>query len=170
MHVAARIQATALVALAVLVAACGSGAVPTGSPSASASASAPAPSATVDTGLFMPLPENLAGIPLGGGPSAEIAPESQGGLVPDATVPHSFELNHCGLLGPLDFDGSLWVPQGGHNGVGGPLTQDQVGELINPTTVRLFLLDEQTLLLVTPMNGFVVLSRHEGPRQYALCD
>jgi hypothetical protein len=154
----------------------GSGAPPTttpvasGSPGATPTPSAPAASPTLDTSIFLPLPEVLAGLPLGGGPTAELEPETQRTLTPDPAVPHAYELGHCGLLGPLDFDGSLWVPQGGHNGVGGALTQDQVGELINATPVRLFLLDEEHALLVTPLNGFVLLARHEGAREYALCD
>jgi hypothetical protein len=175
---------TALLSLsAALVVACtGAATSPSPLPSGSPMASAPgtpspsptmttAPSPTLDTSLFHELPEIIAGLPLGGGtPTAEIAPESVRGLVPDPAVAHSFELGHCGLLGPIDFDGTLWVAQGGHNGVGGPLTDDQVGELINPTQVRLFLLDDRTALLVTPLNAFVLLSRHEGSREYALCD
>jgi hypothetical protein len=143
---------------------------PASTPPASTPSTSPAPTATLDTSIFQPLPEILAGIPLGGGPSAEIAPESAANVEPDPAVGHAYELGHCGLLQPVDFDGSLWVPSGGHNGVGAPLTQDQVGELINASQVRLFLLDEQHLLLVTPMNGFVLLTRHEGAREYALCD
>ena len=146
----------------------------TGSPAPPSAAATPSPSpsaaATTDTSIFATLPEILAGIPLGGGPTAEISPQSQRRLTPDPTLGHPFELHHCGLLGPFDFDGSLWLPVGGHNGLGGPLSQDHVGELINPTRVRVFLLDEQTLLLVTPMNGFVLMTRHAGAREYALCD
>lgn len=141
------------------------------SPPATSPPPSATPAATLDTSIFLPLPEVVAGLPLGGGtPTAEVEPQSTGGLPPDATVGHPYELGHCGLLQPIDFDGSLWVQQGGHNGVGQPLTQEQVGELINATPVRIFLLDEQRALLVTPMNAFVLLERHDGSREYALCD
>ena len=152
---------------------------PSASPTASPSATAPpsptaspsaSPTASLDTTGFLPLPEVLAGIPLGGGPSAEIAPATQRRLAPDPLTGHAFQLGHCGLLGPLDFDGSLWVARGAHNGLGGPISEEQLIELLNATPVRIFLLDDEQGLLVTPGNAFVLLARHEGPRHYALCD
>ena len=130
----------------------------------------PLPSPTIDVSLFRPLPGHLTGLPPGGGPSANIAPQTQRGLPIDPTRGHDFELPHCGLLSPIDFDGSLWDPLGGHDGRGGPLTDEQLSELVNGTRVRLFLLAPDTSLLVTPANGFVLLARHVGPREYGLCD
>lgn len=84
--------------------------------------------------------------------------------------PQSFEIGHCGLGSPIDFDGSLWDPTFGDDGSGGPLTNDQQGELINATQVELTIIDPVTALLVTPAGARVLLVRHDGARPYALCD
>jgi hypothetical protein len=155
-------------ALLLVVAGCGLGpevSAPTATPASSAT-----PSPSLDASLFRPLPQGLAGLPPGGGPSAVITPQTQRGLPVDPSLGHAFELPHCGLLSPLDLDGSLWDPVGGHDGRGGALTEQQTGELINGTRVRLFLVAPDTALLVTPANAFVLLTRHAGAREYGLCD
>jgi hypothetical protein len=161
------LRAAPLILVVLLAAACGGSPSPTASPSPSPP---PSPALTIDTSLFLPLPGHLSGLAPGGGPSATIESQTQRGLTPDPAIGRDFELGHCGLIGPLDFDGSLWDPSGGHDGRGGPLSDDQVGELINATPVRIFLLDPDTALLVTPGNAFVLLERHDGPREYGLCD
>ena len=80
------------------------------------------------------------------------------------------ELGHCGLISPVDIDGSLWDPVAGDDGNGGPLTEDQEGDLINATRVLLVLIDNDTMLMATPNGARVLLSRHDGPRAYLLCD
>jgi hypothetical protein len=79
-------------------------------------------------------------------------------------------LGHCGLGSPLDFDGSLWDPVGGHDGRGAPLNEQQVGELINATDVAVTLVDPRTAWLVTRSGAVILLARHAGPRNYFLCD
>ena len=37
----------------------------------------------------------------------------------------TYTLEHCGLISPIDVDGSLWDPVFGDDGHGGPLTEDQ---------------------------------------------
>lgn len=78
-------------------------------------------------------------------------------------------LGHCGLISPIDMDGSLWDPIGGHDGAGGPLTEDQLGELINATPVVVVLTDPNTAVLQTPLGAVITLTRHDGPRDYFLC-
>jgi hypothetical protein len=100
---------------------------------------------------------------------AIVAPRSQpGGWAIGAA--QEFTLGHCGLASPVDFDGSLWDPVGGHNGSGGQLTEAQVGDLINSSRVSIRLVDPDTALLVTRNGAVVLIVRHQGPRPIRLCD
>ena len=85
-------------------------------------------------------------------------------------VARDLTLGHCGLISPIDMDGSLWDPIGGHDGSGGGLTEDQQGELINASTVVVVLTDPDTAELRTPLGAVITLARHDGPRPYAMCD
>lgn len=98
-----------------------------------------------------------------------VQPETPPGSVPIG-APQNFQLGHCGLSSPIDFDGSLWDPTLGDSGAGVALTQDQHGELINSTTVVLALIDATRAVLVTPSGARILLVRHAGPRPYHLCD
>jgi hypothetical protein len=84
-------------------------------------------------------------------------------------LPVNLPLGHCGLGSPIDFDGGLWDPIAGDNGFGGALTEQQLGELANSTTVVVTLLDPNRAVLVTPRGAVVTLQRHPGPRAYLLC-
>jgi len=146
-------------ALLLLLVACDTVAVPTLSPIASPMA----------TPILLPLPEGVAGIPRPGTPTAIIQPRTQrGGIEPG--VPHPFELGHCGLVSPIDFDGSLWNPIAGDDGAGGPLTDDHQAELINATRVALTLIEPDVVRLETPLGAVLTLVRHPGARPYSLCD
>ena len=85
-------------------------------------------------------------------------------------VARNFVLGHCGLMSPIDFDGALWDPIAGHDGNGGPLTEAQLGELINATPTVVELRDPDTVELRTPNGAVITLVRHDGPRAYFLCD
>jgi hypothetical protein len=144
-----------LLLIAVLIAGCGGVDIPSPSP-------APQPS-------FAVLPDIVAGIPAPGEPSAVVGPDSRrGGWAIGAA--QELTLGHCGLASPLDFDGSLWDPVGGHNGSGGQLTEAQVGDLINSSRVSIRLVDPDTALLVTRNGAVVLIERHQGPRPIRLCD
>jgi hypothetical protein len=82
----------------------------------------------------------------------------------------NYTLGHCGLISSIDIDGSLWDPVAGDDGFGGPLTDAQLGELINSTPVVLVLLDPDAILFVTPLGARILMTRHDGPRDYAYCD
>ena len=130
----------------------------------------PAPSADSTPDLAtLPLPPGVSGIPEAGTPTAAVEPHTPAGTVP-LGVPQQLQLGHCGLYSPLDFDGSLWDAAYGDDGSGGPLSEAQLGELINETTVELVLVDSETAQLVTPRGARILLVRHEGSRAYALCD
>jgi hypothetical protein len=145
-----------VVILCLLLAACGGDVAPTAQP-------------TVDTSAFLPLPPLVSGIPGPGVPTVMIEPVSPVG---ESTlgVEAGIDLGHCGLVSPLDFDGSLWDPVGAHDGRGAPLSEDNVGELINATRVAIVLADADSALLVTPRGAVLLLRRHSGPRAYGLCD
>ncbi len=117
----------------------------------------------------LPLPPGVSGIPEAGTPTSMVEPVTPPGSVPIG-APQSYTLGHCGLGSPIDFDGSLWDPTAGDNGAGGPLSQDQLGELINATPVILTLVDATRAQIVTPLRARVMLERHLGPRSYHGCD
>ncbi|HYI23606.1 MAG TPA: hypothetical protein VEX62_13335 [Candidatus Limnocylindrales bacterium] len=163
----------AVVALVALLVGCGSTTTPTPGPTvnqAPTSSPTPIPSPTTNPDLpSLALPAGYSGIPGPGAPTATIEAHTPAGSVP-VGEPQSFEIGHCGLGSPIDFDGSLWDPTFGDDGSGGPLTNDQQGELINATQVELTIIDPVTALLVTPAGARVLLVRHDGARPYALCD
>lgn len=152
-----RFALTAIAAL-VLGAACATETpTPTVAPAASPTAS------------LRPLAANVAGIPAPGDATAMIESHSRLGEL-EVGVARDFTLGHCGLMSPIDFDGALWDPVAGHGGNGGPLTDDQLGELINATPTVVELVDANTAELLTPFGAVITLARHEGARAYFLCD
>ena len=117
---------------------------------------------------LLPLPNELGRIPTSADSSVELTAVTP----PDELTvgeARNYELAHCGLLSPVDIDGSFWDPVGGHNGQGGPLTEDQMGDLINATPTVVVLTDEQTMEMQTSHGAVITLIRHEGPRRYLLC-
>lgn len=127
---------------------------------------APTPAADLPT---LALEANISGIPDGNEPVATVQSHTPPGSVPIG-VQQSFTLGHCGLGSPIDLDGALWDPVAGDDGSGGPLAEDQIGELINSTAVVLVLIDHETALFATPLGARILLTRHDGPRAYRLCD
>ena len=117
---------------------------------------------------LLPLPEGISGIPGANESGVELAPETP----PDEMqigVARDFLLGHCGLISPIDIDGSLWDPVGGHDGSGSPLTDDQLGDLINATSTIVVLTDEDTMEMQTEHGAVITLIRHDGPRRYLMC-
>jgi hypothetical protein len=141
--------------------------VPTEEP---ASTPAPTVSTTPEpTAAARPLPDDLASIPHEGDQfSFEVAPLSEAGTWPVGAT-GEIELGHCGLSSPIDLDGSLWDPRFGHDGNGGPLNGDQLGDVINEGPASFTLLDEFTAEMVTEHGAVITLWRHMGPRYYWAC-
>ncbi len=132
-------------------------------------ASPPAPTATPVPNLAtLPVPAGISGIPRPGTPSATLIAHTPAGTI-EIGVEQTLALGHCGLGSPIDFDGSLWDPTFADNGSGGPLTDDQIGELINQTAVVLVLVDGLTAQIVTPRGARILLKRHDRARPYGLC-
>jgi len=117
---------------------------------------------------LLPLPGGADGIPGPGDTSVTLPAHSPAGII-QIGVPVNFPLGHCGLGSPIDIDGGLWDPIAGDDGLGGPLTRQQLGELANSATVVVTLLDPNRAVLVTPGGAVVTLQRHPGPRAYLLC-
>ena len=114
------------------------------------------------------MPNDLGRIPGPADASIELSAQTPPGELTLGEA-RNYELGHCGLLSPVDIDGSFWDPVGGHNGQGGPLTEDQLGDLINATPTVVTLIDDQTMEMQTSHGAVVTLNRHEGPRRYLLC-
>jgi hypothetical protein len=100
--------------------------------------------------------------------SYSYTPASKTGVLVQGT-PKNTRLGHCGLASPIDLDGAAWDPMYGDDGQGGPLTEDQLGDLHNEGKVTITLLDENTLQLVTRHGATITLVRHEGPKRYSDC-
>jgi hypothetical protein len=74
----------------------------------------------------------------------------------------AMSLGHCGLMSPIDVDGSLWDPVGFVDGDDPAYLNASPGtlSLLGPALAR-FVAD----------TGFIVgLARRVGPKSYSLCD
>jgi hypothetical protein len=130
-------------------------------PSASAPLLAPG---SLDTGS--PFPDVL-GDP-SDLPTVSIEPASDVGWT--VGVPRPYALGHCGILSPVDVDGSLWAPLGGTDATGGPIDGDQeIGELVNGTSGTLELTTTDQALFTTDTGQRLYFGRAPGPLDYFLC-
>ena len=124
------------------------------------------PAASPAVAMF-PLPEIVAVIPPDI-PTVSLEPTSEPSLEVGATIP--FTLEHCGLLSPVDVDGSLWQPVGGVDAMAGPIDgDDEIGELINATPGELSLVTDDLATFTTPMASVIHLARAPGALDYPLC-
>jgi hypothetical protein len=126
----------------------------------------PAASFLLDV-VFAPLPPIVAEIPADI-PTTSLTPMSQPGL--EVGVPYPYSLGHCGLLSPIDLDGSLWQPVGGVSSGGGAIQSDEeLGELINATEGVLTLVDADAAEFRTAGGSLIELLRAPGALDYPLC-
>lgn len=117
--------------------------------------------------MYFPLPDLVVKTPPDI-PTSSLEPTSEAGLVVGTSVP--FTLGHCGLLSPVDVDGSLWQPVAGLDADAGPIeSDDEVGELINATAGGLILTDPDTAEFRTPIGSLIILARAPGALDYPLC-
>ncbi|MCC6237380.1 MAG: hypothetical protein IT299_07380 [Dehalococcoidia bacterium] len=79
-----------------------------------------------------------------------------------------FKLLHCGLLSPIDVDGSLWDPRTAHDGSGGALSDEQSDELVNGTPGTFTLRAPDLAEFRTTLGAVVQLHRVEA-RAYRGC-
>jgi hypothetical protein len=138
---------------------------PSPSPSPSPTASAPSPSPTPPAyPTLFPLPANLTNVGEIGG---EASPRTAHIAEPLRAYP--YQLGHCGILSGVDFDGSWWDAVGGQSGNDTPLTQDQVGELINATAGTIKLVGQNASLFQTKSGLVLGLARHGGKKSLTAC-
>jgi hypothetical protein len=158
-----------------LVAACGPGPTvspdsPSLTPGTSGVGATPSTDATSpsDPTGFHPLPPDLVLAPGPQDPSASLTSNSAADAQPG--VVEVFALEHCGLGSPFDFDGSLWDPVAGRDIDGRPIDSDEeIGELINPTEGEVLLLGSGQAQFRTPAGSIILLTRHVGAKSYFLC-
>lgn len=138
-----------------------SGASPTPSlPAASFAPASPAPA-------YLPLPAQFQ-VPADAD-TVSVGPESAPGTLTVGTAV-AFTLGHCGLYSPVDLDGSLWQPLGGHDAAGGAIDSDaEIGELINETRGELVLLTPDTAEFRSFSGVVVGFARAPGELDYGLC-
>jgi hypothetical protein len=100
-------------------------------------------------------------------PTVSLDPESEPGWTVGETRP--FEFGHCGILSPVDVDGSLWQPVAGTDGQGGPIGDEGSGELVNATPGELTLTTLHTADFVSASGLSVQFMRAPGALDYFLC-
>jgi hypothetical protein len=85
--------------------------------------------------------------------------------------PYAYQLGHCGIGSPIDFDGSLWDQVGGQNGHDGPVLPDgdQAGELVNSSSGSMMLVGVDDAIYRTRSGLVVGLRRHDGPKGFPGC-
>jgi hypothetical protein len=143
------------------------------SPSAAPASGQPSPTASQEpqpsTSSAPPiaLPAEFTTIPAGGHTFKYEAKSKSGSLTQG--TPKNMRLSQCGILSPVDVDGSLWDPMYGNDGHGGPLTDSQLGDLRTTGRVTVTLVDPNTLQMVTRNGAFITLTRHDGSRRYTVC-
>lgn len=126
----------------------------------------PGPSASAPA--TFPLPEIVAVIPPDI-PTVSLEPESAPAAI-EIGVPMPFTLGHCGLLSPIDLDGSFWQPVAGADADGGPIEgDDEIGELINATSGVLTLTTSDEAVFTTTAGSQIQLIRADGAVAYTLC-
>lgn len=101
-------------------------------------------------------------------PTVSIEPESAAGWTVGEAQPYS--LGHCGILSPVDVDGSLWQAVTGTNGEGGPIESDEdIGELINATPGQLTLNSIDDAEFESAAGLRVQFERAPGALDYFFC-
>ena len=111
-----------------------------------------------------------------GGPVGEGRLGPTGGTILDPTsarlvqaVAYRFSLGHCGLLSPVDVDGSFWDPIDGVTPNGQPLDLENDGEMINQTAGVFAVIGDEARFR-TEMGSLVHFVRHEGEKEFPGCE
>jgi hypothetical protein len=75
-------------------------------------------------------------------------------------VPYGYDMPHCGIGSPIDVDGSFWDAVG--------IAPDSVDFDGQPGTFRL--VSDNTASFTRADGQVLQLVRHEGPKEFRLCD
>lgn len=84
-------------------------------------------------------------------------------------VAYRFTLGHCGLLSPVDVDGSFWDAVDGVDAAGASLDLGSDGEMINATAGLLVVIDDEARFR-TETGSVVRFERHIGEKEFPGCD
>ncbi len=87
----------------------------------------------------------------------------------EAAVAYRFSLGHCGLLSPIDVDGSFWDPLDGTTPTGAELDLESDGEMINATGGVIVVIDDE-MRFRTDSGSVVRFERHPGEKEFPGCD
>ncbi len=128
-------------------------------------------------------PSGFEGVPISNprdlpviGDFVVVRPGANGGSLLDAVsgpieaaVAYRFSLGHCGLLSPIDVDGSFWDPLDGTGPTGAELDLDSDGEMINATSGVIVVIGDE-MRFRTDSGSVVRFERHPGEKEYPGCD
>ena len=109
--------------------------------------------------------ENLEGRP---GPNGGIVLDPVSTSV-DHAIAYRYELGHCGLLSPVDVDGSFWNPVDGTTADGAELDLRADSEMINATGGLIVVIGDEARFR-TASGSVVRFERHAGEREFPGCD
>jgi hypothetical protein len=84
-------------------------------------------------------------------------------------VPYRFSLGHCGLMSPVDVDGSFWEALEGVDAEGGQIDLGADSEMINATSGIIVVNDDEARFR-TDSSSVVRFERHDGEREFPGCD
>ncbi len=87
----------------------------------------------------------------------------------DEAVAYRFSLGHCGLLSPVDVDGSFWDPIDGRDPAGAELDLETNSEMINATAGVIVVIGDE-MRFRTDSGSVVRLERHDGEKEFPGCD
>ena len=87
----------------------------------------------------------------------------------DEEVAYLFDLGHCGLLSPVDLDGSFWDPLDGVTSSGAELDLAGDPEMINAAAGAIVVIGDE-MRFRTALGSVVRFERHEGEKEFPGCD
>ena len=87
----------------------------------------------------------------------------------EEAVAYRFSLGHCGLLSPIDVDGSFWDALDGTSLTGAELDLASDGEMINATGGVVVIIGDE-MRFRTDSGSVVRFERHPGKKEYPGCD
>jgi hypothetical protein len=114
----------------------------------------------------LPEPDRVSPGRPGEGGGIVLEPVSR--AIDHATIYH-FSLGHCGLLSPIDVDGSFWDPLDGVTAGGAPLDLENGSEMINGTPGTLVVIGDEARFR-TEGGSVLRLARHDGRKEFPGCD
>jgi hypothetical protein len=86
----------------------------------------------------------------------------------EPAVAYRFSLGHCGLLSPVDLDGSFWDAIDGVTADGQPLDLGNDGEMINATAGVIVVIGDEARFK-TDTGSVVRFARHDGEKEFPGC-